>query len=91
MIPASRLAILLWIVAASPGAAVGLGGYRKDSMTLVGTLGYVPPERLGGTEDVRGDLYALGASLLHLLTRKPPESMLRPGLSLDLGDFHENC
>jgi serine/threonine-protein kinase len=44
--------------------------------TLTGTFGYLPPEALGGTVDQTADLYGLGATLLHLLTRRPPEETL---------------
>jgi serine/threonine protein kinase len=50
--------------------------------TLVGTFGYMPPEQLGGTVDLTSDLYALGATLLHLLSRKPPDELLKPGMEL---------
>jgi serine/threonine protein kinase len=65
------------------GVARELGGPRAHHATLLGTFGYMPPEQLGGTVDVRGDLYALGATLIHLLARKPPESMLGLGFALD--------
>lgn len=43
------------------------------------TPGYSPPEQYGsGTTDVRSDIYALGATLYHLLTgQAPPESIQR--------------
>jgi serine/threonine-protein kinase len=50
--------------------------------TLVGTFGYMPPEQLGGTVDMTSDLYALGATLVHLLSRKSPDEMLKPGMEL---------
>lgn len=65
------------------GTARDLSGQRTHRSTLVGTFGYMPPEQLGGTVDVRSDLYALGATLLHLLAHKPPESMLGTGFTLD--------
>ena len=39
--------------------------------TPIGTLRYMPPERLTGTADPRGDVYALGATLYELLTLRP--------------------
>jgi serine/threonine protein kinase len=44
--------------------------------TVSGTFGYLPPEALGGTVDETADLYGLGATVLHLLTRRPPEETL---------------
>lgn len=53
--------------------------------TLVGTFGYMPLEQLGGTVSVTSDLYALGATLVHLLGRSPPAVHFHPerGLSLE--------
>jgi len=51
-----------------------------------GTAHYVPLEQYGGDTghtDVRSDIYAVGATLYHLLTQQPPaeakERFLRPG------------
>jgi hypothetical protein len=38
----------------------------------VGTAAYMPPEQLAGEVDDTSDLYALGATLYHLLARRPP-------------------
>jgi outer membrane protein assembly factor BamB len=40
--------------------------------TMIGTEGYSPPEQYRGISDPRGDLYALGATLHHLLTKRDP-------------------
>jgi serine/threonine protein kinase len=42
--------------------------------TIVGTEGYAPPEQYRGVGDVRVDVYALGATLHHLLTGVDPRS-----------------
>lgn len=40
--------------------------------TQIGTEGYSPPEQYRGEASPQADLYALGATLHHLLTRKDP-------------------
>jgi len=40
--------------------------------TMIGTEGYSPPEQYRGISEPRGDTYALGATLHHLLTRRDP-------------------
>lgn len=55
--------------------------YHPDTRTTVGaravTPGYSPPEQYGrGATDARSDIYALGATLYHLLTGQlPPDSV----------------
>ena len=47
-------------------------GARKDTITL-GTPGYAPPEQYGKSQsDARSDVYALGATLHHLLSLRDP-------------------
>ncbi len=50
--------------------------------TMIGTEGYSPPEQYRGVADPRGDIYALGATLHHLLTKRDPR--LEPPFT-----FHE--
>ena len=52
--------------------------------TLVGTFGYMPLEQFGGTVDITSDLYALGATLVHLLGRTPPAEHFQPDRGLDV-------
>ncbi len=40
--------------------------------TMIGTEGYSPPEQYRGEASPPGDIYALGATLHHLLTRRDP-------------------
>jgi serine/threonine protein kinase len=64
------------------GSARRLSGSRTHGSTLVGTFGYMPTEQLGGTVDATSDLYALGATLLHAGTAKPPGELLSSEFSL---------
>src|SRR5207302_6138618 len=40
--------------------------------TMIGTEGYAPPEQYRGIAEPTGDVYALGATMHHLLTGKDP-------------------
>lgn len=53
-------------------ARIFLPNQRKG--TMIGTEGYAPPEQYRGIADVRGDIYALGATLHHLLTGSDPRT-----------------
>jgi outer membrane protein assembly factor BamB/tRNA A-37 threonylcarbamoyl transferase component Bud32 len=50
--------------------------------TMIGTEGYSPPEQYRGVADQRTDIYALGATLHHVMTRQDPR--VEPPFS-----FHE--
>ncbi|MHB0922944.1 MAG: outer membrane protein assembly factor BamB family protein [Bellilinea sp.] len=49
--------------------------------TMIGTEGYSPPEQYRGDATMRADIYSLGATLHHLLTRRDPR--LEPPFSFD--------
>jgi serine/threonine protein kinase len=50
----------------------------KDTVAM-GSAGYAPPEQYGkGQTDARSDVYALGATLLHLMTGLPPIPLQTP-------------
>jgi eukaryotic-like serine/threonine-protein kinase len=42
--------------------------------TMIGTEGYAPPEQYRGLAEPRGDIYALGATMHHLLTNFDPRT-----------------
>jgi hypothetical protein len=63
----------------------GVGAVRAAAgSTVVGTFGYMAPEQLYGAQTPATDLYALGATLLHLATGKAPEDQPRRGLAIDV-------
>ena len=47
-------------------------GSSNTTKTMVGTLGYAPLEQVKGHPEPRSDLYALGATMWHILTGQPP-------------------
>jgi eukaryotic-like serine/threonine-protein kinase len=47
---------------------------RRKQTAALGTPGYAPPEQYQGNADPRSDLYALGATLHHLLTNRDPRN-----------------
>lgn len=67
---------------------------NRKQTTAIGTPGYAPPEQYQGKADSRSDLYALAATLHHLLTNNdpadyppftyPPVRSLNPTLSVDV-------
>jgi serine/threonine protein kinase len=62
--------------------------------TMIGTLGFAPPEQYQGAVDPRSDIYSLGATLHYVLTARDPEKFppfsfppvreLRPDVSSNL-------
>ncbi|MBO0784104.1 MAG: protein kinase, partial [Ktedonobacteraceae bacterium] len=74
-------------------AEVVRNAQRKQTSAL-GTPGYAPPEQYQGNADPRSDIYALGATLHHLLTNRdprnhppftyPPARTLNPQLSIEV-------
>jgi len=62
--------------------------------TMIGTLGFAPPEQYQGQVDPRSDIYSLGATLHYVLTGRDPEKFppfsfppvrdLRPEISANL-------
>jgi serine/threonine protein kinase len=45
----------------------------ENDVTIVGTMGYAPPELFGGRTEPRSDIYSLGATMFHLLTGTDPQ------------------
>ncbi len=55
--------------------------------TMIGTEGYSPPEQYRGIAEPRGDIYALGATLHHLLTKQDPR--LEPPFTFHKRPIHQ--
>ncbi len=55
--------------------------------TMIGTEGYSPPEQYQGIADPRVDVYALGATMHHLLSKRDPR--LEPPFSFQKRPIHE--
>lgn len=62
------------------------GGTFSGSLgsTMVGTFGYMAPEQFSGAADVRSDLYAAAATVLYMLTGRPPSSIPQNRLKIDV-------
>ncbi|WP_375766221.1 protein kinase [Archangium gephyra] len=67
------------------GSARVLAEGNASPATITGTFGYMAPEQLAGSASPRSDLYGLGATLLHLLSRQPPETLLRGDYAVVFG------
>lgn len=48
----------------------------ESGSTVIGTYGYMPYEQYMGQASPASDLYALGATLLHLVTGRPPSDFM---------------
>lgn len=67
---------------------------RRKQTSALGTPGYAPPEQYQGNADVRSDIYALAATMHHLMTNRDPSDYpafnypsvrsLNPSLSLEI-------
>ena len=51
-------------------------GPDESGSTVAGTYGYMPYEQYMGQASPSSDLYALGATMLHLLTGRPPREFM---------------
>ena len=64
------------------GAVQDRAATEGATFTVVGTYGYAPMEQFGGRAVPASDLYALGATLIHLLTRTAPADLPNRDLTI---------
>ncbi|NDJ23562.1 protein kinase [Nostoc sp. B(2019)] len=64
------------------GAVQDRAAKEGVTFTIVGTYGYAPMEQFGGRAVPASDLYALGATLIHLLTGISPSDLPQQDLRL---------
>ncbi|MEA5621783.1 serine/threonine-protein kinase [Nostoc sp. UHCC 0251] len=68
------------------GAVQDKAAKEGVTFTVVGTYGYAPMEQFGGRAVAASDLYALGATLIHLLTGTCPSDLPQQDLRLQFTD-----
>ncbi|MGQ4650272.1 protein kinase domain-containing protein [Lyngbya aestuarii] len=64
------------------GAVQNRAAQEGTTFTVVGTYGYAPMEQFGGRALPASDLYALGATLIHLLTGTAPGDLPQQNLRI---------
>lgn len=68
------------------GAVQDKAATEGATFTIVGTYGYTPMEQFGGRAVPASDLYALGATLIHLLTGTAPADLPQRDLRIQFSD-----
>lgn len=68
------------------GAVQDKAAKEGATFTVVGTYGYAPMEQFGGRAVPSSDLYALGATLIHLLTGTAPADLPQRDLRIHFSD-----
>ncbi len=74
----------IWLV--DFGAVQNQAAVTGVSFTVVGTVGYAPLEQFWGRSVASSDLYALGATLIHLLTGVAPADLPCRNLKIHFSD-----
>lgn len=69
------------------GAVQDKAATAGATLTVVGTYGYSPIEQFGGRAVPASDLYALGATLIHLLTGVVPADLPQRNLQIQFTDL----
>ena len=68
------------------GAVQDKAAKEGATFTVVGTYGYAPMEQFGGRAVPASDIYALGATLIHLLTGVVPADLPQQNLQIQFAD-----
>ncbi|HEY9614382.1 serine/threonine-protein kinase [Allocoleopsis sp.] len=68
------------------GAVQDRAAQEGATFTVVGTYGYAPMEQFGGRTVPASDLYALGATLIHLLIGTAPADLPQDDLRIQFSD-----
>lgn len=68
------------------GAVQDRAAREGATFTVVGTYGYAPIEQFSGRAVAASDLYALGATLIHLLTGTSPSELPQKDLRIQFAD-----
>ena len=83
--PHKALPLLLLYLRCLPArqAAAAASDDPASGATVVGTFGFMAPEQLRGEATPASDLYSLGATLLSLVSGRPPSSFPADRLHID--------
>ncbi len=68
------------------GAVQHKTAVEGSTFTVVGTYGYTPIEQFGGRAVAASDIYALGTTLIHLLTGIPPADLPQEDFKIKFAD-----
>lgn len=66
------------------GAVRAIVPAESGGSTVVGTTGYLPPEQVLGRAEPASDQYALGATVLHMMSGLHPGDLADGGLTLEI-------
>ncbi len=69
------------------GSVQTLATRAGQTMTVVGTYGYMPPEQFGGSAVPASDLYSLGCTALRLITGSHPADLPQRDLQIQFAQF----
>ncbi len=69
------------------GSVQTLASREGQTVTVVGTYGYMPPEQFGGRAVPTSDIYSLGATAIALLTGKHPADLPQRNMQFDLSSL----